>query len=78
MGAPRPTFFLIKQSPDRAEVERAAEEYQRQHPGHKVVIDTWKDLLLHNSANPGVWRARVWKTEEERSLIGKLIDSIRR
>lgn len=77
MGAPRPQFTLIHQSKDRSEVERAAAEYRSKHPGHQVYIDSWNDLLNHNS-DSCVWRARVWKTPEDRSLFDRLLDTIRR
>ncbi|MCS6885878.1 MAG: hypothetical protein RMM17_09675 [Acidobacteriota bacterium] len=78
MGAPRPQFTLICQSPNKEEVEKAAAEYQAKHPGHKVYIDSWKDLLTHDNNSPGIWRARVWKTPEDRSLLDRLLDTIRR
>ena len=56
LGAAKPYFTLIAQSPDLVEVQQAVAAYEKLHPKVKVVIDRWKDFL---DDEPGLWRARV-------------------
>ena len=72
LGAAKPYFTLIAESLNRDEVERAAADYERKHPGEKVVIDRFNDHIHHARTDIGMWRARV-KIPVKRSLLQKLI-----
>jgi hypothetical protein len=76
LGQAKPYFTLILQSADRAEVDQAAAEYKRKHPGAEVVIDSWRDHINHLSDKP-LWRARA-KITEQRNLIQQIIYMITR
>jgi hypothetical protein len=72
LGDAKPYFTLIAESPNRDEIERVAAEYERKHPGEKVVIDCWRDHVHQTRTDIGTWRARV-KIPVKRSLFQKLI-----
>ncbi|MBI4853980.1 MAG: hypothetical protein HY819_19455 [Acidobacteria bacterium] len=76
LGQAKPYFTLILQSEDRAEVEKAAQEYKKNNAGAEVVIDSWRDHINHLTDKP-LWRARA-KIIEKRSLIQQIIYLITR
>lgn len=73
LGQAKPYFTLVKESSDRAEVERAAEDYKRQHPGVEVVVDSWRDHISHNSPE-AIWRARA-RIIEQRSFLARFFSA---
>ncbi len=80
LGQAKPFFTLIAEAEDRAEVDRAANEYKRTHPGAEVVVDRWKDHLHHTQnqdQDHGVWRARA-RIVRDRSLLEKIFNTITR
>ena len=72
LGAAKPFFTLITESPNREVVERAAADYEKKHPGEKVVIDCFKDHIHQARMDMCVWRARV-RVPDTRSFLQKLI-----
>jgi hypothetical protein len=76
LGQAKPFFTLIKESADRAEVERAAADYKKKNPNADVVIDSWRDHIHHVDHDP-IWRARA-KVVRERSLIQKILGPLNR
>jgi hypothetical protein len=79
LGTAKPYFTLIAQSSDRKEVERAAADYEKQHPGSKVIIDNWKDHLQHSDSNQaGIWRARVRIDQAPQSWVSRFLATLRR
>lgn len=72
LGNAKPYFTLIKQSSNREEVERAAAEYEKKHPGEKAVIDCWRDHLQQVHTDQGIWRARV-KIPDKRTFFQKIL-----
>lgn len=71
LGKAKPYYKLILQSEDKAEVDRAAEEYKRKNPKASVVIDSWRDHIHHVNHKP-LWRART-RIVEERSLLAQIL-----
>lgn len=76
LGQAKPYFTLILQSQDRAEVEKAAEDYKRKNAGAEVVIDSWRDHINHLTDKP-LWRARA-KIVEQRTLLQQILYLITR
>lgn len=73
LGQAKPYFTLIHESTDRAEVERAAEDYKRKNSGAQVVIDSWRDHI-HHIDHPPIWRARA-RVFEQKSLLYRLFNA---
>ncbi len=76
LGQAKPYFTLILQSENRAEVEKAAQEYKKHHVGAEVVVDSWRDHINHLTDKP-LWRARA-KIVKQRNLIEQIIYLITR